>query len=159
MQFKLFLELEKVYRKIDLQMSKTYDISLRRLIKDIPINFLGLIFNQTFDPKESRFLDVKLSKLFERGADLIVEHKEEIYHLELQSTDDPKMGLRMLYYYLLILENYGKVPHQAVVYVGEKPLKRMSPIVETNSLRFEYRLIDLNKVDCSLLLTSDEPSD
>ncbi len=140
-------------------MSKTYDIPLRRLIKDIPVNFLGLIFNQTFDPKEARFLDVKLPKLFEREADLIVEHKGEIYHLELQSTDDPKMGLRMLYYHLLILENYGKIPHQAVVYVGEKPINRMSPIVETSTLRFEYRLIDLNKVDCSLLLTSNEPSD
>jgi len=140
-------------------MSKTYDISLRRLIKDIPINFLGLVFNQTFDPKELRFLDIKLPKLFEREADLIVEHKGEIYHLELQSTDDPKMGLRMLYYYLLILGNYGRTPHQEVVYVGEKPLRKMSSIVETNTLRFEYRLIYLNKVDCSLLLNSKEPSD
>ncbi len=140
-------------------MSKTYDIPLRRLIKDIPVNFLSLVFNRSFDPKEARFLDVKLPKLFEREADLIVEHKGEIYHLEMQSTDDPKMGLRMLYYHLLILENYGKIPHQAVVYVGEKPLKRMSPIVETSTLRFEYRLIDLNKVDCSLLLNSPEPSD
>ena len=140
-------------------MSKTYDISLRRLIKDIPVNFLRLVFNKSFDPNEARFLDVKLPKLFEREADLIVEYKGEIYHLELQSTDDPKMGLRMLYYHLLILENYGKIPHQAVVYVGEKPLKRMSPIVETSTLRFEYRLIDLNKVDCSLLLNSPEQSD
>jgi len=140
-------------------MSKTYDIPLRRLIKDIPVNFLRLVFNKSFDPNKAKFLDVKLPKLFEREADLIVEHKGEIYHLELQSTDDPKMGLRMLYYHLLILENYGKTPHQAVVYVGEKPLKRMSLIVETSTLRFEYRLIDLNKVDCSLLLTSNEPSD
>ena len=140
-------------------MSKTYDIPLRRLIKDIPVHFLGLVFNQTFDPKEAKFLDVKLPKLFEREADLIVEHRGEIYHLELQSTDDPKMGLRMLYYHLLILENYGKIPHQAVVYVGEKPLKGMSPIVKTSTLRFEYKLIDLNKVDCSLLLNSPKPSD
>ena len=41
----------------------------------------------------------------------------------------------------------------------KKPLKRMSPIVETSTLRFEYELIDLNKVDCSLLLNSTEPSD
>ena len=140
-------------------MSKTYDIPLRRLIKDIPVNFLSLVFGKTFDSKRAKFLDVKLPKLFEREADLIVEHKGEIYHLELQSTDDPKMGLRMLYYHLLILENYGKIPRQAVVYVGEKPLRKMSSIVETNTLRFEYRLIDLNRVDCSLLLASKEPSD
>ena len=69
------------------------------------------------------------------------------------------MGLRMLYYHLLILENYGKIPHQAVVYAGEKPFRKVSPIVVTNSLKFEYRLIDLNKVNCSLLLNSNEPSD
>ena len=50
-----------------------------------------------------------------------MEHKGEIYHLELQSTDDPKMGLRRFYYHLLILENYEKIPHQAGVYVGKIP--------------------------------------
>jgi len=120
---------------------------------------LSLVFNRAFDPQGVRFLDVKLPKLFEREADLVVEYEGEIYHLELQSTDDSKMGLRTLYYHLLILDNYGKIPHQAVVYVGEKSLRKMSSIVKTNSLRFEYRLIDLNKVDCSLLLTSNEPSD
>lgn len=37
------------------------------------------------------------------------------YHLEVQSTDDPKMVLRMLHYYALILENYGREPYQTVV--------------------------------------------
>ncbi len=86
------------------------------MIKDIPVNFLGVVFNQTLDPKEARFLDVKLPKLFEREADLIAEHKGEIYHLELQATDDLKMGLRMLYHHLLILENYRKIPHRALKY-------------------------------------------
>ena len=80
-------------------------------------------------------MDAKLSKLFEREADLIIKTNGEIYHLDVQSFDNPKMGLRMPYYYLLILENYGKIPRQAVVYVGEKPLRRMSSIVETNTLR------------------------
>jgi predicted transposase/invertase (TIGR01784 family) len=98
-------------------MGKTYDIPLRKLIKNVPINFLRLVFGTEFNPQRVKFLDVKLPKLFEKEADLVLEYEGEIYHLEVQSTDDPKMPLRMLHYYALILENYGKEPHQAVVYV------------------------------------------
>jgi predicted transposase YdaD len=140
-------------------MGKTYDIPLRDLVKDIPVNFLRLVFGKEFNSKGVKFLDVKLPRLFEREADLILEYKDEIYHLEVQSTDDPKMGLRMLHYYALILENYGKEPYQAVVYVGERPLKRMKAEIETNTLKFGYKLIDINRLDCSYLINSSEPSD
>jgi hypothetical protein len=95
-------------------MGRTYDIPLRDLVKDIPVNFLRLVFEREFNPKGVKFLDVKLPRLFEREADLILEYKGEIYHLEVQSTDDPKMGLRMLHYYALILENYGKEPFKEI---------------------------------------------
>jgi hypothetical protein len=140
-------------------MGKTYDIPLRDLIKDIHVNFLRLVFGKKFNPREVKFLDVKLPKLFEREADLVLEYEGEIYHLEVQSTDDPKMVLRMLHYYALILENYEKEPFQAVVYVGEKPLRRMKTGIETDSLRFNYKLIDINQLDCSYLMNSSEPSD
>jgi hypothetical protein len=144
---------------VEVLMSKTYDIPLRRLIKDIPQNFLYLVFGIEIDPKEVRFLDVKLPKLFEREADLVLEYRGEIYHLEIQTTDDPKMPLRMLHYYGLIKENYGKASHQAVVYVGEKALKRMKDGIEDQNLKFIYKLIDLNLLDCSPLLESEEPTD
>jgi hypothetical protein len=65
----------------------------------------------------------------------------------------------MLHYYGLIKENYGKPPHQAVVYVGEKPLRRMQNGIEDQNLKFAYKLIDLNLLDCSPLLESKEPTD
>jgi hypothetical protein len=52
-------------------MGKTYDIPLRRLIKDIPQNFLRLVFGIEINPKEVKFLNVKLPKLFEREGDLV----------------------------------------------------------------------------------------
>jgi len=143
-------------------MGKTYDIPLRKLLKDVPINFLKLAFGKAFDGTKIRFLDVKLPKLFEKEADLVFEYEREIYHLEIQTKEDTEMGLRMLYYYALILENYGKVPHQVVLYVGDKPLRKMKE--ELRELRFpnldfRYKIVVLNEVDCSILLNSPEPSD
>jgi len=140
-------------------MGKTYDVPLRKLLKDIPIAFLSLAFQRNFIPNQIRFLDVKLPKLFEREADLVFEYLGDIFHLEIQSVEDPKMPLRMLFYFALILENFGKVPHQVVLYVGEKPLKRMKEKLQLPNLDFRYKLVDLNAVDCSLLLKSSKPSD
>jgi len=140
-------------------MAKTYDVPLRKLFKDVPVNFLKLVFGKEFKADEVKFLDVKLSKLFEREADLVFEHRGEIYHLEIQSTDDPKMALRMLHYYGLIVENYQKAPIQAVVYVGEKPLRQMVGKLTLPNLEFSYRVVDLNGVDCQRLLESKDPSD
>jgi len=140
------------------KQGKTYDIPLRKLLKDLPTQFLNLI-GISVDPHKVKFLDVKLPKLFEREADLVFEHQGNIYHIEIQSVDDPKMADRMLYYYLLIKENYGKAPKQFVVYVGEKPPKRMKLFLEEENLKFSYTLIDINQVDCSKLLESPSPSD
>jgi len=75
---------------------------------------------------------------------LVFEYEWEIYHLEIQTKEDPKMDLRMLYYYALILENYGKVLHQVVLYVGDKPLRRMREELRFPSLDFRYKIVDLN---------------
>ena len=140
-------------------MSKRFDIPLRAITKEIPTKLFEIAFKRKFHPKGAKFLDVKLPKLFEREADLVVEYGGEIYHLEIQSVDDPSMPLRMAFYYLLILSNYKKPPHQAVVYVGEKPLKRMENFIEFPTFRFRYEIIDLNRLDCSVFLKSENPHD
>ena len=139
-------------------MSKTYDIPLRKLFKTIPVRFLELL-GVFVDPNKVKFLDVKLPKLFEREADLVFEYQGNIYHIEIQSVDDPKMAYRMLYYYLLLRENYNRIPYQFVVYVGEKPPKRMKPILEEPNLRFSYTLVDINQINCLKLLESPFSSD
>ncbi|GAB6066238.1 Rpn family recombination-promoting nuclease/putative transposase [Aquifex pyrophilus] len=140
-------------------MAKKYDIPLRKLFKELPPALFRLAFGTSIDPQKAKLLDVKLPKLFEREADLVVEFQNEIYHLEIQSTDDPNMHLRMAYYFLLIYENYKKIPKQAVVYVGEAPLRRMKDYVSLGNLKFSYKLIDLNALDCTPFLESPEPSD
>ena len=46
-----------------------------------------------------------------------------LYHLELQSGNDPEMAPRMLEYYLLLWKRYGVRPLQQLIYVGLRPLK------------------------------------
>ncbi|GAB6066272.1 hypothetical protein JCM9492_13650 [Aquifex pyrophilus] len=140
-------------------MTKKYDIPLRKLFKELPPALFRIAFGTSIDPQKAKLLDVKLPKLFEREADLVVEFQNEIYHLEIQSTDDPDMHLRMAYYFLLIYENYKKIPKQAVIYVGEAPLRRMKDSVSLGNLKFSYKLIDLNALDCTPFLESPEPSD
>ena len=140
------------------KQGKTYDIPLRKLLKELPVQFLKLL-GISIDPKKSKLLDVKLPKLFEREADLVFEHQGNIYHIEIQSVDDPKMIYRMLHYNLLIRENYGRKPKQFVVYVGEKPPKRMENVLEDEDLKFSYTLVDVSQIDCSELIKSSSPSD
>jgi len=140
-------------------MSKTYDLSLKGLFKDPPVNLLKLILGVEIDPKKVKFLDVKLPKLVEREADLLMEYEGQIYHIEFQSTDDPRMALRMFYYHYLILEKHDKVPIQVVIYVGEKPIKRMKNKLTNPFLYFVYKIVDLKEVDCKSLIESSQPSD
>jgi len=138
---------------------KTYNLSLKGLFKDPPVNLLKLILGVEIDPKKVKFLDVKLPKLVEREADLLMEYEGQIYHIEFQSTDDPRMALRMLHYHYLILEKHNKVPIQVVIYVGEKPIKRIENKIINPFLSFVYKIVDLKEVDCKRLIESTQPSD
>ena len=53
----------------------------------------------------------------------------ELVHIELQSTNEPQMPLRMAEYCLRVLRLFGKFPHQVLVYVGEPA-------------RYWYRLVE-----------------
>lgn len=139
-------------------MSKSYDISLKNLIKGVPYKFLELITGKKFS--SIKFLDVKLPKILEKEADLIfADHRGNIYHIEIQSFNDKEMPIRMLLYFSLILANYGKAPIQYVIYVGEEHLK-MENTLKIGNLEFSYKLVNLSKeVSCEELLKSSNPND
>ena len=62
----------------------------------------------------------------------------ELIHFELQSTNDPKMPLRMAEYALVVYKQFERFPRQFVLYVGELAI-RMSPPVSL----FSWRLVPL----------------
>ncbi len=143
-------------------MSKRkYDKTIRSLLKDLPTTFIELLTGEKLSKEALKPLDVKLQKVIEREADLIVENTQtgNIYHLEFQSTNDPSMPIRMALYFYLILQNYGRAPRQFLVYVGKGECT-MPDHIEIGSSRHQYKVIDLKKdLNCENLLKSDNPND
>lgn len=142
-------------------MSKKYDKTIRSLLKDLPTTFLQLITGDRFSQNTVKPLDVKLQKVIEREADLIVENTEtgNIYHIEFQTTNDPSMPVRMAVYFYLILQNYGKAPKQYLVFIGNDKCT-MPPCVEIENSKHCYKVIDLKEdIDCRALLESENPND
>jgi len=141
--------------------SKIYDKTIRSLLKELPTTFMELITDKKLSKETLKPLDIKLQKVIEREADLIVENTEtgEIYHVEFQSTNDSSMPVRMALYFYLILQNYGKAPKQYLVFVGKGECT-IPPSVDMENSKHSYKVIDLkNDIDCSALVESDNPND
>jgi len=141
--------------------SRIYDKTIRSLLKELPTTFMELITDKKLSKEALKPLDIKLQKVIEREADLIVENTEtgEIYHVEFQSTNDSSMPVRMALYFYLTLQNYGKAPKQYLVFVGRGECTIPSS-VEIGSSKHSYKVIDLKEdVDCKALLESDNPND
>ncbi len=114
------------------------------------LDLLGI----SIDPKKVRFLKLEFPEYFKKDPDLVFEYRGKIYHIEIQSEDNPKATLRMLYYHTLILGNYEKCPRQFMFYIGKKPSKRIKPFLKNPNLEYYYTLIDVNRIDCSEILGS-----
>ena len=141
--------------------SKIYDKTIRSLLKELPTTFMELITGKKLSKEALKPLDIKLQKVIEREADLIVENTEtgEIYHVEFQSTNDSSMPVRMALYFYLILQNYGRAPKQYLVFVGKGECT-IPYSVEIGSSKHGYKVIDLKEdVDCKALLESNNPND
>ena len=79
-------------------------------------------------------------------------------HIELQSTNDPNMALRMAQYCLRVYRLFGKFPQQVLVYVGEAPM-RMGTELRGPSLQYSYRMVDIREFDGERLLESPRLGD
>ncbi|KJR41528.1 Transposase (putative), YhgA-like protein [Candidatus Magnetoovum chiemensis] len=116
--------------------------------------------------KSVKFIDTELPQTKTRRPDLVIMTEDgEIFHIELQSTNDIEIILRMLEYFLMIWAIYGKFPTQILLYVGDKPLTMKdslmveSKLLKDHSLTFKYKMIDIRDIDCSTLLKSDKIED
>lgn len=101
------------------------------------------------------FLNVELTAVQERRLDLVMLLADgTLLHLELQSTNDGEMGLRMLEYYVLLWRRYRKPVRQVVLYVGT-PRMTMEPGFVTAALRFDFALRDIREWRAEAMLASD----
>jgi len=106
-----------------------------------------------------KWLDVELPKIQNPRVDLVGETTEgDLVHIELQSTNDATMPLRMAEYYLGVFRLFGQFPRQIFLYIGEAPLK-MAGELRTPDLWFQYRAVDVRDLDGDRLLESDQVGD
>jgi predicted transposase YdaD len=133
-----------------------YDAALKRLLTSLTGTAFRLFTGA--DPVV-RWHTVELPAVRNLRVDLLGETARGILiHIELQSTNDPRMPLRMLEYALAIRRKYGRFPVQIVLYVGEAPLTMPSRI-EGPGLVHEFRVVDAREIDGEALLASPHVED
>jgi len=81
-----------------------------------------------------------------------------LVQLELQSTNDADMALRMAEYALAVYRRFRKFPEQIVLYVGASPLA-MPDVLAGHSLEFRCRVVDIRELDGEALLESGNPEE
>jgi hypothetical protein len=105
------------------------------------------------------WLDVELPKVQNLRVDLLGETRDGcLIHLELQSSNDPSMALRMAEYCLGIQRLLGRAPHQVCLYVGTPPL-RMPTELRGPGFSFHYNALDIRTLDGEYLLHSPDIGD
>ena len=120
-----------------------YDVALKSLLQTSGL----FILERLAGVRLIRWLNVELPKVQTGHLDLLAETETgELIHFELQSTNDPKMPLRMAEYALMIYRKFGRFPRQFVLYVGQEEL-RMSVELIGPRFRFEYELVDIRQID------------
>src|ERR1700737_2508520 len=92
------------------------------------------------------WLDVELPKVQNPRVDLLGDADSgALVHIELQSTNDPSMPLRMAEYALAIFRQLGRLPKQIALYVG-MPAVRMETRLAGPGFAFEYELVDIRSL-------------
>jgi len=132
-----------------------YDKTLREILNSTPVVLIKLLTGKNI--KEN--LNPKFPSIEEREVDFLVKlENDEIFHLEIQSSNDKNMPVRMLRYAILIENRYNKFPIQAVLYVGDRKLNIKNK-VKFNNLSYSYKVYDIKEIDCNKLINSSSIED
>ena len=119
-----------------------YDIALKTFLRQGRESLLALT-SLTID----RWHNVELPEVRNRRVDLLGEAADgRLVHIELQSTHDAAMALRMMEYCAAVCRQFGRFPEQVVLYVGESPL-RMTGGLSGSNFSFDCRIVDIRELD------------
>jgi len=136
-------------------LMQAYDVTLKLLLQ----RSASLTMHELTGTAVVKWLDVELPKVQNRRLDLLGETVDGgLVHLELQSSNDPSMPLRMAEYCLGVYRLFGRFPRQVVLYVGE-PALAIGGELRGPDLRFQYRVIDIRTLDGDRLLESGDVGD
>jgi hypothetical protein len=132
-----------------------YDVTLKLLLRSSARLALRELTGINIDT----WLDAELPKIQNLRLDLLGKAADgTLVHLELQSSNDHEMPLRMAEYSLGIFRLFRRFAHQVLLYVGEAPL-RMENELRGPNLSFGYTMIDIRELDGERLLESSAVGD
>jgi len=132
-----------------------YDIALKTVLTRVA----GNVLQELTGFAVARWINTELPEVRNLRADLLGETADgRLVHIELQSTNDTDMALRMAEYAWAIYRRFRRFPEQIVLYVGEAPL-RMRHALGGGSVSIRYRLMDIREFDAEPLLASGRLED
>ena len=132
-----------------------YDVALKLLLRTPGLLALRELTGVAIDTWQ----DAELPKIQNLRADLLGKAADgQLFHLELQSSNDGAMPLRMAEYSLGIFRLFRQFPRQVLVYVGEVPL-RMETELHGPDFSFRYRAVDIRTLDGDQLLETGTVGD
>lgn len=131
-----------------------YDVTLKLLLQQS-----RAIMQALTGTTIKNWLDIELPRVQNPRVDLLGEATNgDLIHLELQSTNDPQMALRMAEYWLAIFRRIGRFPPQILLYVGAAPLN-MGCELSGPGGAFQYTAVDIRDLDGEQLLESPDIGD
>jgi hypothetical protein len=90
-----------------------------------------------------KWINMESPKVGNRRVDLLGELPDRnLVHIELQSRNEKDFAMRMAEYLFDIGRQYGRLPRQVALYVGEAPL-RMKDRVESPGVSVRFHLVDI----------------
>src|ERR1035438_3958932 len=132
-----------------------YDVTLKSVLTRVAGSALARLTGFTV----TQWHNAELPAVRNRRADLLGETAEgRLVHIELQSTNQAHMAVRMLEYSLAIRRKFRRFPEQIVLYVGNAPL-RMKGRLRSPGLTYECRFADIRELDAAPLLASPSLED
>ncbi len=132
-----------------------YDAALKTVLRRIG----GRALRELTGFSVERWHNVEFSEVRDRRVDLLGETADDrLIHVELQSTNDPDMALRMAEYSYAIFRQFRRFPEQSVLYVGMAPLRMESRLAGPHGA-FECPIRDVREFDAEPLLASNSLED
>ena len=132
-----------------------YDSALKLLLRQPARRAIAMLARVPM----RKWLDIELPKTQNLRMDMLGEDMVgDLHHIELQSTNDSGINLRMAEYALGTYRLLRKFPRQTVLYVGEAPLT-MPDELRGSDFWARYRAIDVRDLDGEALLASDDVGD
>ncbi|HLI85490.1 MAG TPA: DUF4351 domain-containing protein [Bryobacteraceae bacterium] len=131
-----------------------YDVAFKLVLQSVDVTMRELAGTTV-----TRWLSVELPEVRNTRADLLGETATGgLLHIELQSSNDPRMPLRMAEYCLRVFRQFQQFPRQIVLYVGRAPLN-MQTELNGPALHYSYQLVDIRDLDTERLLESPSVGD